>query len=186
MSLTEKNLNFTLDFPKEKVITSTLKVVEKMKGFKVKSENKLAGIITVSTGVSATSWGENVIIKCEDDNGKTRVSVSSESKTGIMAGGAMTPKNTQNVNLILENITNDLQGLEFKLKSGSNKSVLITLILLMLLGVFGLHKFYLGKTMWGVIYLFTFGLFGIGVFVDFIRLIMGNLQDSNGNEVTNW
>jgi TM2 domain-containing membrane protein YozV len=186
MSLTEKSMNFTLDFPKEKVINSTLKVVEKMKGFKVKSENKLAGIITISTGVSATSWGENVIIKCEDDNGKTKVTVSSESKTGIMAGGAMTPKNTQNVNLILENITNDLQGLEIKTKGGSNKSALITLILLFLLGVFGVHKFYLGKIGWGVIYLLTFGLFGIGVLVDFFRLIMGNLQDSEGNEVTSW
>lgn len=186
MSLTKENMTFTLDFSKDKVINSTLKVVEKMKGFKIKSENKLAGVLTISTGVSATSWGENVIIKFEDLKDKTRVSVSSASKTGIMGGGAMTPKNQQNVNLILENITNDLQGLEIKTRSGSEKSALVTLILLMITGCFGGHNFYLGKTGWGIAYLFTFGLFGIGVFIDFIRLLMGNLPDSNGDEVTNW
>lgn len=103
-----------------------------------------------------------------------------------MGGGAMTPKNQQNVNLILENITNDLQGLEIRIKSGSDKSALVTLLLLIFTGTFGGHQFYLGKIGWGVVYLFTFGLFGIGVFVDFIRLVMGNLPDTNGEEVTNW
>lgn len=186
MSLTKESMNFTLDFSKEEVINSTLKVVGEMKGFKIKSENKLAGVLTISTGVSATSWGENVIIQFEDVDGKTKVSVSSASKTGVMGGGAMTPKNQQNVNLILENITNDLQGLEIKTKSGSDKSAIKTLLFLMFLGMLGAHQFYLGKTKWGLIYLFTFGLFGIGTFVDFIRLVMGNLTDSNGEEVTNW
>lgn len=186
MSLTKESMIFTLDFSKDEVINSTLKVVEKMKGFKIKSENKLAGVLTISTGVSATSWGENVIIQFEDIDGKTKVSVSSVSKTGVMGGGAMTPKNQQNINLILENITNDLQGLEIKIKSGSDKSALVTLLLLIFTGTFGGHQFYLGKIGWGVAYLFTFGLFGIGVFVDFIRLVMGNLPDSNGEEVTNW
>lgn len=112
--------------------------------------------------------------------------VSSASKTGIAGGGAMTPKNQQNVNLILENITNDLQGIEIKTQSGSEKSAIKTLLFLMFLGFLGAHKFYLGKTKWGFIYLFTLGLFGIGTFVDFIRLVMGNLTDSNGDEVTNW
>lgn len=186
MSLTKESMNFTLDFSKEEVTNSTLKVIGKMKGFKIKSENKLAGVITISTGVSATSWGENVIIQLEDIGGKTKVSVSSASKTGVMAGGAMTPRNQQNVNLILENITNDLQGLEIKSQGGSAKSALTTLLLLMFLGTLGAHKFYLGKTAWGVVYLFTFGLFGIGLFIDLIRLVMGNLTDSNGDEVTNW
>jgi len=186
MSLTKESMDFTLDFSMDKVMSSTKKVVEKMKGFSIKSENKLAGVITISTGVSATSWGENVIIQFEDVNGKTKVSVSSASKTGLMGGGAMTPKNQQNVNLILENITNDLQGLEIKLIGGSDKSALKTLLFLLFLGWFGAHNFYLGKTKWGVIYLLTFGFCGLGVLVDFIKLAMGNLLDSEGNEITNW
>ena len=35
-----------------------------------------------------------------------------------------------------------------------------------LLGFFGLHRFYFGKTISGLIYLFTFGLLGIGWIVD--------------------
>jgi len=39
-----------------------------------------------------------------------------------------------------------------------------------LLGVFGLHRFYMGKIVTGLLYLFTGGLFGIGVLYDFLTL----------------
>jgi len=47
-----------------------------------------------------------------------------------------------------------------------------------LLGVFGLHRFYMGKIITGLIYLFTGGLFGIGVLYDFWTL---NRQVSEAN-----
>ncbi len=50
------------------------------------------------------------------------------------------------------------------------KSSLITYFLWFFLGVFGVHKFYLGKTGWGFIYLFTFGLFGYGWVIDFFTI----------------
>ena len=37
-------------------------------------------------------------------------------------------------------------------------------------GIFGAHRFYLGKWVTGLIYLFTGGLFGIGYFYDFLTL----------------
>lgn len=37
------------------------------------------------------------------------------------------------------------------------------------LGFFGIHKFMAGKVGLGVLYLFTFGLFGIGWLVDVIK-----------------
>ena len=43
------------------------------------------------------------------------------------------------------------------------------------LGVFGAHKFYLGKIGIGVVYLFSFGIFGIGWLIDLFTL--GNQVD---------
>jgi hypothetical protein len=37
-------------------------------------------------------------------------------------------------------------------------------------GLFGIHRFYLGRPWTGVLYLFTVGLFGVGQLVDLIRL----------------
>lgn len=43
--------------------------------------------------------------------------------------------------------------------------------LCLFLGYIGAHKFYEGKTGMGILYLFTFGLFGIGWMVDCIILL---------------
>lgn len=54
---------------------------------------------------------------------------------------------------------------------GREKSKWVALILCIFLGWMGAHKFYEEKAGMGVIYLFTFGLFGIGWLIDFIALI---------------
>ena len=48
----------------------------------------------------------------------------------------------------------------------------VALVLCIFLGYLGGHKFYEGKVGMGILYIFTFGLFGIGVFVDFITILM--------------
>ncbi|MBQ6270615.1 MAG: TM2 domain-containing protein [Clostridiales bacterium] len=49
-----------------------------------------------------------------------------------------------------------------------NKTV--ALLLCICLGYFGAHKFYEGKAGTGLIYLCTFGLFGIGWLIDILAL----------------
>lgn len=50
------------------------------------------------------------------------------------------------------------------------KSKWISFFLCLFLGVFGAHKFYEGRVLLGILYIFTGGLFGIGVIVDLVIL----------------
>ena len=63
------------------------------------------------------------------------------------------------------------------------KSKLTAILLCFFLGSLGIHRFYLGYTLIGVIQLLTFGGVLIWAFVDFIWLITGSLKDSEGNEL---
>ena len=51
------------------------------------------------------------------------------------------------------------------------KNKWVSLCLCLLLGYFGAHKFYEGKIGMGILYLFTVGLFGIGVIIDAIVIL---------------
>lgn len=55
--------------------------------------------------------------------------------------------------------------------NGNPKSKIVALLLCFFLGYLGIHKFYEGKIIWGIVYILTGGLFYIGVIVDFIRLL---------------
>lgn len=50
------------------------------------------------------------------------------------------------------------------------KSTATAYILWFFLGLLGIHKFYLGKTGMGILYIFTGGLFGIGMLIDLFTL----------------
>ncbi|MDF1781863.1 MAG: TM2 domain-containing protein [Alcanivoracaceae bacterium] len=51
-------------------------------------------------------------------------------------------------------------------------------ILLAFLGVFGIHRFYLGKWLSGIIWLLTFGLFGFGLLYD-LWTLNGQVSEHN-------
>lgn len=77
--------------------------------------------------------------------------------------------NNSNANSNINNNNNINNNSSAAYRKPKNKW--ISLILCLLLGFLGVHKFYEEKAGLGFIYLFTGGLFGIGIIVDFITIL---------------
>ncbi|HNS22752.1 MAG TPA: protein kinase [Sedimentisphaerales bacterium] len=54
------------------------------------------------------------------------------------------------------------------------------------LPIAGLQRFYVGKVGTGILWLFTWGLLGIGQVIDVILILVGQFKDSNGFPVLAW
>jgi len=68
----------------------------------------------------------------------------------------------------------------------SQKSKGVALLLCLFIGFFGAHRFYVGKTGTGVLWLLTGGMLGIGWIVDIFTVILNNFYDSHGLVVRRW
>ena len=68
----------------------------------------------------------------------------------------------------------------------SPKSRLTTLILAAVLGVFGAHRFYVGRMRSALLMLFTLGGLGIWYVYDLIVISAGSFRDAEGRLVSNW
>ena len=68
----------------------------------------------------------------------------------------------------------------------TEKRILPAGLLCFFLGVFGAHRFYVGKIGTGLLQLFTLGGLGIWWLVDMILLVSGEFRDKDGNRITEW
>jgi TM2 domain-containing membrane protein YozV len=68
----------------------------------------------------------------------------------------------------------------------SEKKILPAFLLCFFLGIFGAHRFYVGKIGTGILQLVTLGGLGIWALIDFIMIIVGAFTDKQGNKITQW
>jgi TM2 domain-containing membrane protein YozV len=66
----------------------------------------------------------------------------------------------------------------------SDKSRIVALLLCWFLGIFGVHRFYVGKVGTGVLQLVTIGGLGIWTLIDLI--LVGSFRDAQGRPVFHW
>lgn len=68
----------------------------------------------------------------------------------------------------------------------SEQKLLPVFLLAFLLGPFGAHRFFVGKTGTALLQLFTLGGLGLWVLFDLVVIITGNFTDKEGNKITEW
>ena len=68
----------------------------------------------------------------------------------------------------------------------TEKRILPAGLLCFMLGVFGVHRFYVGKIGTGILQILTLGGLRIWMLVDLIMIITGNFRDKDGNRITEW
>ncbi|PIE46881.1 MAG: hypothetical protein CSA42_06330 [Gammaproteobacteria bacterium] len=75
--------------------------------------------------------------------------------------------------------------MENQVENLSEKGFVPTILLCFFFGVFGVHRFYVGKIGTGILMLLTFGGFGFWSLYDFIMIVIGKFTDSNGAIIKN-
>ena len=86
----------------------------------------------------------------------------------------------------------------------SSRSRLATVLLALFLGIFGVHRFYIGKIrtaivmlilsilyivtvrLWGIFMVISLAVAGLWAFIDFIFAISGIMKDEEGRLIKNW
>jgi len=112
---------------------------------------------------------------CKTDIGNVLREAKEEAAA---ARSASTVINLNNVNTNVNNNVNNNAGANAM--NYPYKKKITALILCLFLGPLGIHRFYVGKTGTGLIWLLSGGLFGIGWLLDFIFIITGSFRDKAG------
>ena len=133
------------------------------------TENAAMEASTVTTAVASN----NILAK----NEVATVKNATQTSTQAVKSSTVVSKKAS-VNAISKTNT---KAVKKNADPGEGKSQLIALILCIFVGVLGIHRFYLGYTMEGVLQLLTGGGCGVWALIDLIRIITGDLKPKDGD-----
>ena len=68
----------------------------------------------------------------------------------------------------------------------TDKKILPAFLLCFFLGIFGAHRFYVGKTGTAIAHILTLGGLGFWALYDFIMIIIGKFTDNEGKVISEW
>lgn len=144
-------------------------------GFRINKRIRIAKGISLNIGKKGVSVSAKVGNTTINSRGRvtTRiapgVSYSTNLKSGQRSNKRVSNNNTvTNVNNIINSPTENFSN---NMNRTKNKSTSILLCCLGFLGIGGIHKFYEGKSLMGIVYLLTCGLFVIGTIIDLLALL---------------
>lgn len=80
------------------------------------------------------------------------------------------------INIVNTNTNTNVNGVPAYI----HKKKWVAFWLCFFLGLFGVHRFYVGKVGTGIIWIFTGGFFGIGAIVDLFVILFGGFRDKAG------
>lgn len=83
-------------------------------------------------------------------------------------------------------ILTDGLSLHTRNANASPKSRFVALLLCSIVGLFGVHRYYLGRPYTGLLYTFTVGIISIGWILDMILITTGMFADGDGKPVRYW
>lgn len=136
-------------------------------GLRVNKRIKIAKGMTLNVGKRGMSVSAKVGNTTINSKGRvtTRISPGVRYTTNLKSKNS-SMKNSANETITHNNISNT--NTERIIQKPRSKKVSILLCCLGFLGLGGLHKFYEKKWLLGILYLLTFGLFGIGTIKDLL------------------
>ena len=106
---------------------------------------------------------------CEHCGNQIHIEAVICPKCGYQVEKLKTEENKTTPQVIINNTNTNTNAVPTYTKKECDKW--IALLLCFFLGFIGAHKFYEGKTGLGILYIFTGGLFCIGIFVDLIVIL---------------
>ena len=170
-----------LQYAKENLARAKEKAREAKKR-KLEEAKRTATASKASSSSSSRSYSTSTVVKSSLVGAAVATSLSkssssnsepttySHSESSYSTGGAVS--------------SNNISGSYERSKPAKrSRNGLVTLILCIFFGVFGVHRFYVGKTGTGILQFFTAGGFFIWTFVDLVHILTGKFTDSEGNVI---